>query len=195
MDFTPVSKARISAIGTYVPEQSLTNADLEKIVETSDEWIIQRTGIKERRIAAKNQYTSDLCIAAVQDLLHCFNKKVEEVDFIIVATTTPDFPFPSVSTQIQKHFSIPSAGAIDISAACAGFSYGLILANSLITCGLYRNILVVAGETLSKVTDYTDRTTCILFGDGAGAVWVERDEENPGFLAASSGTDGTAGIH
>jgi 3-oxoacyl-[acyl-carrier-protein] synthase-3 len=192
---SPTSKARITALGTYVPQRRLTNFDLEQLVDTSDEWIVQRTGIRERRIAAEDEFTSDLCIAAVHDLIKRHAKRIDDVDFIIVATSTPDFPFPGVACQIQEHFAIPAAGAIDISAACAGFTYGLILANSLITSGIYRKVLVVAGETLSKVTDYSDRTTCILFGDGAGAALVERDDENPGFLQVISGSDGRAGIH
>jgi 3-oxoacyl-[acyl-carrier-protein] synthase-3 len=189
------AKARITAIGTYVPERRLTNFELEQMVDTSDEWIVQRTGIRERRIAGPSEYTSDLCVAAVKDLIERYGKSVSDVDFIIVATTTPDYPFPSVSSQIQARCGIEQAGAIDISAACAGFTYGLHLASGLIASGLHKKVLVVGGETLSKVTDYHDRTTCILFGDGAGAVLVERDEEVSGFLAAHVGAKGEGGVH
>lgn len=189
------SKARITAIGSYVPERILTNADLEATVDTSDEWIVQRTGIRERRIAPPDVFTSELCVKAVQNMVEQYRVSVEDVDMILVATTTPDFPFPSVACLVQERFGIPSAGALDISAACAGFVYALNLANGLITSGLNRKVLVIGGETLSKVTDYTDRTTCILFGDGAGAVLVERDEGRPGFLHSASGSDGRAGIH
>ncbi len=189
------SKARITAIGSHVPERILTNADLEGLVDTSDEWIVQRTGIRERRIAPSDVFTSDLCVKAVQNMVEQYQVSVEDVDMILVATTTPDFPFPSVACMVQERLGIPSAGALDISAACAGFVYALNLANGLITSGLNRKVLVIGGETLSKVTDYTDRTTCILFGDGAGAVLVERDEDNPGFLHSTQGSIGRAGIH
>lgn len=192
---TVPSKAKITAIGTYVPERRLTNADLEKLVDTSDEWIVQRTGMRERRISGEQEFTSHLCIRAIEDLIQTYGQNVEDVDLIIVATTTPDYPFPSVACLIQEHFHIQSTGAFDLNATCAGFAYGLHIANGLITSGMHRKVLVVGGETLSKVTDYTDRTTCILFGDGAGAVLVEADETNPGFLASIQGTDGSGGVH
>lgn len=189
------SKARITAIGTYVPERVLTNADLEAMVETSNEWILQRTGIRERRIADENQFTSHLAIAAVEQLAKDYNKTLTDVDLILVATTTPDYPFPSVASMIQAHFGMEQAGAMDLGATCAGFTYALHTANGMVSAGLHRKVLVVAAETLSKVTDYTDRTTCILFGDGAGAVLVERDEENPSFHSAYLGSKGEGGIH
>ncbi|NWL89226.1 ketoacyl-ACP synthase III [Paenibacillus sp. 79R4] len=189
------SQARITAIGTHVPEQRLTNDDLSKLVDTNDEWIVQRTGMKERRIAAEHEFTSDLCIKAVQNLAERYNKSLDDVDIIIVATTTPDYPFPSVACKIQDYFGISRTGAFDLNATCAGFVYGLHLANGLITSGLHKKILVVAGETLSKVTDYTDRSTCILFGDGAGAVLVEYDDSHPGFISSVQGTNGEGGIH
>lgn len=189
------SKARITAIGAYVPEKRLTNHDLEKMVDTNDEWVVQRTGIRERRIAEPDQYTSDLCIGAVKHLIQTSGKTVEDVDFIIVATATPDYSFPSVASRIQAKFGITNAGSIDISVACAGFVYALHIANGLITAGLHKKILVIGAETLSKTTDYEDRTTCILFGDGAGAVLVEWDPENPGFLASHVGTNGEGGAN
>lgn len=189
------SKARITAIGTYIPEKILTNEDLEQLVETNDEWIVQRTGIQKRHIAAEEEFTSHLCIRAVERLRDTYNVSLDDVDLILVATTTPDYPFPSVACQIQQHFEMASTGALDLNATCAGFTYALHLANGLITSGLNRKVLVVAGESMSKVTDYTDRNTCILFGDGAGAVLVEFDPGEPGFEAAVMGTQGSGGIH
>ncbi|WP_028776836.1 ketoacyl-ACP synthase III [Shimazuella kribbensis] len=189
------SKARITAIGTYVPRKILTNHNLEKMVETNDEWITKRTGIKERRIAGDNEYSSTLAIKAVENLIETYPVELQDVDCILVATTTPDHIFPSVACQIQSYFHIHSTGAFDLNATCAGFTYGLHVANSLITSGAHKKVLVVATETLSKVTDYTDRSTCILFGDGAGALLVEYDEENPSFIASYMGSDGAGGAH
>jgi 3-oxoacyl-[acyl-carrier-protein] synthase-3 len=189
------SAARITAIGTYVPENVLTNTDLENMVDTSDEWIVQRTGIRERRIAGEHEYTSDLCIQAVKNMMQRYQVQVADVDLIIVCTTTPDHHFPGTANLVQAAFSITGAGAFDMNAACAGFAYGLHLADGLVSAGLNRKVLVIGAETLSKVTDYTDRTTCILFGDGAGAVLVERDEQRPGFLASHLGSSGEGGIH
>lgn len=188
-----MSKAKITAIGTYAPSRRLTNADLEKIVDTSDEWIVQRTGMRERRIADEHQFTSDLCIEAVKNLKSRYKGTLDDVDMILVATTTSDYAFPSTACRVQEYFGWESTGALDINATCAGLTYGLHLANGLITSGLHQKILVIAGETLSKVTDYTDRTTCVLFGDAAGALLVERDEETPGFLASVQGTSGNGG--
>lgn len=189
------SKARVTAIGSYVPERILTNEDLERMVETSDEWIVQRTGIKKRHIAADDEFTSNLCIQAAEQMRQHYNVSLDDVDFIIAATTTPDFSFPTVSCRIQKHFGMERAGAIDLNATCAGFAYALHLADSMISSGMHKKILVVAGETMSKITDYTDRSTCILFGDGAGAFLVEYDPEQPGFESFILGTNGAGGIH
>ncbi|WP_433773296.1 ketoacyl-ACP synthase III [Bacillus wiedmannii] len=189
------SKSRISAIGTYVPDQILSNNDLEKIVHTNDEWIVQRTGMKERRIAREDEYSSHLAIKAIENLCTTYKKNLENIDCIIVATTTADYIFPSVACQIQQYFNIPHTLAFDLNATCAGFTYGLHVGNSLITSGSHETVLVVATETLSKVTDYTDRTTCILFGDGAGAILLERDENKPSFIATHMGTNGDGGIH
>jgi 3-oxoacyl-[acyl-carrier-protein] synthase III len=187
------SKARITAIGSYVPEQVLTNYDLEKMIDTNNEWIVQRTGIKERRIAQKEEFTSDLCVKAVEDLIENSYRSIDDVDMIIVSTITPDYHMPSVAAYLQAKLGIRNTGAIDLNAACAGFTYGLHMANSLITSGLHKKVLVIGGETMSKITDYDDRTTCILFGDGAGAVLVEYDEKQPSFLSAHLGTNGEAG--
>jgi len=187
--------SRITAIGTYVPEKKLTNFDLEQMVETTNDWIIQRTGIRERRISRPDEFTSDLCVAAVKDLMHRYNKKVEDVDMIIVATSTPDFPFPSVASIIQERLNIEQTGAIDLSAACAGFVYALHTANTYIASGLHKKILVIGADTISKITDYTDRNTCVLFGDGAGAIMVERDEQIKGFIGFHLGSDGSGAQH
>lgn len=189
------SKARITAIGSYVPQKKLLNEDLEKMVNTNDEWIVQRTGIKERRIAGNEEYASNLAFKAIENLIEKYNKDLQDVDCIIVATTTPDYAFPSVACLIQSHFHIRCTGAFDLNATCAGFTYALHLANNLITSEAHKKILVVATETLSKVTDYEDRATCILFGDGAGAMLVEYDNENPSFVASHMGTNGEGGIH
>lgn len=189
------SKARITAIGSYVPERKLTNHDLEQMVDTSDEWIMKRTGIKERRIAHDEQFTSDLSYNAVLNLMQRYNKSVEDVDLIMVCTFTPDYITPSAASSLQAKLGIKNTGAIDLNAACAGFTYGLHVANGLITAGLNKKILVVGSETLSKVTDYTDRTTCILFGDGAGAALVEFDEQHPSFISSHIGSEGELGHH
>ncbi|MDO7907523.1 ketoacyl-ACP synthase III [Paenibacillus sp. JX-17] len=189
------SKARITAIGSYVPDQILSNADLEKMVDTTDEWIIQRTGMRERRIAGPEQFVSDLSIKAVEALIHDYKAAVDDVDLILVATSTADYGFPSVASRVQKHFGIPSCGAMDLGAACAGFTYGLHMANGLISSGLHKKVLVIGGETLSKITDYTDRSSCILFGDGASAMLVEYDVSNPSFITSDIGTAGEGGQH
>lgn len=190
------SKAIITAIGAYVPERILSNADLEKLVDTSDEWIVQRTGMRERRIAAEHEFVSDLATRAIEDLVRRYAVRIEDVDMIIVASSTVEYAFPSAASRVQANLRIPHTGVLDVNAACAGFTYGLQLANSLVTSGLHRKVLVVGAETLSKITDYTDRTSCVLFGDGAGAVLIEESgQAEGGFLAAISGTNGEGGIH
>lgn len=188
------SRARLSAIGTYVPDGIITNADLEKVVVTDNEWIVRRTGIEQRHQAAPDQKTSDLAIAAVRDLLSRFPAvDASRIDGILVATTTPDMPFPSVASQVQRAIGAERCLAVDLSAACAGFVSALQMANGLILSGAYRSVLVIGAETLTKITDYTDRSTCILFGDGAGAVLVEASD--PGaFLGANAVTDGSGGM-
>jgi 3-oxoacyl-[acyl-carrier-protein] synthase-3 len=182
-------------MGSYVPETVLTNFDLEKLVDTSDEWIYTRTGIKERRIESPDRYTSHMCISAIENMLARYSVTLEDVDLVLVATHTPDYACPSTACLIQKHFGFQQAGAIDLNATCAGFVYGLHLANGMISSGLHRKILVVGADTLSKTTDYTDRTTCILFGDGAGCVLLERTEESSGFIAYHGGSDGSGAKH
>ncbi|RIX52509.1 ketoacyl-ACP synthase III [Paenibacillus nanensis] len=190
------SNSVITAIGTYVPERRITNEYLETLVETSDEWIVQRTGIRERRAAAEHEFTSDLIAGAIDDMVERYGVTLQDVDYIIVATSTPDTIFPSMSALTQARFGIKSCGAIDLQAACAGFTAGLQLGNSLLLSGMYRKILIVGADALTKITDYTDRTTCILFGDGAGAVLLEPAEDGAGsMLAAYSDTDGSGGHH
>ncbi len=187
------SRARITAIGSYVPERVLTNADLEKMVETNDEWIVKRSGIKERRIAQEGEFTSDISYQAVVNLMERYNKSVEDVDMILVCSMTPDFKTPSVASLVQAKLGIKNTGAIDINAACAGFTYGLHVANGLITAGLHKKILVIGAETLSRITDFEDRTTCILFGDGGGAVLMEYDEVQPSFISSHLVSEGEGG--
>lgn len=187
--------ARITALRAYVPEKRLTNAELESMVDTNHEWIVQRTGIKERRIAGEDEFTSDLCVQAVYDLMDKSKKDIHDVDLIIVSTMTPDFYTPSVASLVQAKLGIKRAGSFDLNAACAGFTYGLHLANGLIATGLHQKILVIGGETLSKITDYSDRSTCILFGDGAGAVLVEYNEKDHSFISAHLGSEGERAQH
>lgn len=170
--------ATISSIGIYHPQKEVYNSFFEESLNTSDKWIRERTGIERRFFAAPNEYTGDMCVKAAENLSTNYNKDLTDVDFIIVATTTPDQIVPNVASQVQARLKIPHAGAIDISCACAGFCNGLILAKGLIASGSHKKVLVFGADTLSKVTDFTDRTTCILFGDAAGAVIVEASTEN-----------------
>ena len=190
-----VAPVRVSAYGMYVPSGVITNADLEKIVETSDEWIVQRTGIRERRRVAEHEFTSDMCMAAVEDLVRGFpSVDLKQIEFVIVATTTPDYIYPSVAALLQDRLGIPkSSGALDISAACAGFCSALNLAAALVGSGQTRNALVVTGESLTRSVDYTDRNTCILFGDGAAAMLIEHDAEACALAGMDAGSDGSAG--
>ena len=184
------SNSKITGIGTYVPDRRLTNQDLEKMVDTNDEWIVRRTGVRERRLSDKEEFASDMAIRAVKNLVEKNNVNVDDVDMIIVTTFTPDHFIPTVSSLVQGYFGMKTAGTMDISAACTGFVYGLCVADSLITAGHNNKILVIASETLSKVVDYTDRNTCILFGDAAVAVLVERTEGKGSFIASYFTTDG-----
>ncbi len=183
-------RGRIIATGSYVPDNVVTNHDLEKIVETSDEWIIERTGIKERRIVDGHQATSDLAYEAASIALKSAHLKPKDIDLIIVATITPDMAFPSTACILQDRLGAKNASAFDINAACSGFVYGLHVANGLIRSELHRRILLIGAEVLSKVTDWQDRTTCILFGDGAGAAIIEGTREKRGILSTRIGSDG-----
>lgn len=164
-----MAKAWISGVGSYVPDNILTNADLEKMVETSDEWITERTGISERRIAADNQATSDLAYFAALEAIQNAGLRAEDIDMIIVATETPDHVFPPVACQLQHRLKCRFIPAFDIHLACTGFLAALYTAEQFVKGGAHRHVLVVGADTLSRITDYTDRSTCILFSDGAGA--------------------------
>lgn len=185
--------AEIIATGSYAPEKTLTNLDLEKMVDTSDEWIIERTGIKERRIANENQSTSDLAFEASKNALKSSGIKAKEIDLIIVATVTGDMPMPSTACILQNRLDAKKAAAFDISAACSGFIYGLSVADSFIKSGAYKKILLVGAETLSKFTDWEDRTTCVLFGDGAGAVLIGASSSGSGIISTHLYSDGSLG--
>lgn len=185
--------AQIKAIGVYAPSKVITNDWFADKIETNNEWIISRTGIKERRFAEADEYTSDMCIKAAKNLLaENPGLNFDGVDFIIVGTTSADQVMPNMASQIQNAFSIPNAGCLDIMAACAGFVYGIVLAKGMIAAGTHKKILVFGAETLSKFTDFTDRTSCILFGDGAGVALVEASEQSKIFNAIT-GTDGSHG--
>jgi 3-oxoacyl-[acyl-carrier-protein] synthase III len=171
-------QAKLTAIGTHVPEQVIDNHYYERMIDTSDEWIQSRTGIRERRFTKKNEYTSHIAEQAIHNLMDNYSKDVSDVDYIIFATVTPDHVMPSMAAIMQHRFQMGQAAAIDISAACAGFGYGINLAKALIESGLQRKVLVIGAETLSKATDFNDRTSCVLFGDGAGAALIESAEES-----------------
>jgi 3-oxoacyl-[acyl-carrier-protein] synthase-3 len=187
-------RTRIIATGSYVPESVITNHDLERIIETSDEWIMERTGIRERRIADASQAASDLAYEAAQNALKRAHLKPRDIDLVIVATCTPDMPFPSTACILQDRLGLKHAAAFDINAACSGFIYGLHIANSLIKTEVHRRILLVGAEVLSKVTDWQDRTTCVLFGDGAGAVILEGTKEKRGIISTHIHADGSLGV-
>ena len=188
-----IQSVGIIGTGKYVPERVLTNRDLEAMVETNDEWIVTRTGIKERRLAAESEATSDLAYHAAKEAIAAAGLTAEDIDLIIVATITPDMFFPSTACLLQDKLGAKQAAAFDLSAACSGFIYGLATATSMIVSGLYKHVLVVGAETLSRITDYTDRNTCILFGDGAGAVVLGKVEEGRGFRSFELGADGGGG--
>ncbi len=187
--------AGIIGIGRYLPEKVVTNADLEKIVDTSDEWIRTRTGIEERRIADDNIDTSDMAYESAKKAMEDAGIAPEDLDMILVATVTPDHPFPSVACMLQERLGAVKAAAMDISAACAGFMYGIITAKQFIETGTYKHILVVGVEKLSKVTDWNDRNTAVLFGDGAGAAVIGPVSEGRGILSFELGADGTGAKH
>jgi 3-oxoacyl-[acyl-carrier-protein] synthase-3 len=190
MNLIPVG---VLGAGKYVPDRILTNKELETMVDTNDEWIVSRTGIKERRIAADDQATSDLCLEAAQIALKRAGITADQLDLIIVATVTPDMPFPSTACILQERMGAKKAAAFDLSAACSGFIYGLANASNFIATGIYQYALVIGADCLSRITDYTDRNTCILFGDGAGAVVIGAVPEGRGFRSFELGADGTGG--
>ena len=182
---------RITGVGSYLPQKVLTNADLEKIVDTDDDWIVTRTGIRQRHIAADDEATSDLAFHAATEALDAAGVAAEEIDLIIVATTTPDYPFPSTAALLQARLGAVKAAAFDVQAVCTGFVYALATADQFIRSGMYRKILVVGAEVLSRLLDWNDRTTCILFGDGAGAVVLEADESERGIVSSHLHSDGS----
>lgn len=184
-------RARIISTGSYVPETVITNQDLEKIVDTSDEWIRERTGIGERRIVNGSQAASDLAYEAAQIALKRAHLKAKDLDLIIVGTMSPDMLFPSTACFLQSRLGAKQAAAFDLSAACSGFIYGLHVAGSLIRSETHKRILLVGAEVLSKFTDWEDRGTCILFGDGAGAVILEGTKEKKGVISTHIYSDGT----
>lgn len=183
-------KARIIGTGSYLPERVLSNQDLEKMVETSDEWIVTRTGIKERRIARPDEGTSDMGYEAALKALDMANVKPEEIDLILVATITPDYPFPSTACLLQARLKATSAAALDIQAACTGYLYALSQAKAYIDSGLYKTVLIVAAEKLSSVVNYKDRNTCIIFGDGAAACVVRAEGRGLNIRDVCLGADG-----
>jgi len=185
-----MKKVGIIGVGKYLPKKILANADLEKMVDTSDEWITTRTGIKERRVVCAHEATSDLAVNAAKEALKDAGMKPCDLDLIIIATITPDMQFPSTACLVQAVLGAKNAVCFDISAACAGFVYATIIAQQFIACGNYKNALVVGAEVLSSITDWEDRSTCVLFGDGAGAA-VLSEVKSGGILSTYLGSDGT----
>jgi len=188
-----MKRASIIGTGSYVPQKVLTNSDLEKMVETSDEWIMDRTGIKERRISADNEATSDLALIAAKKALESARLDPKELELIIVGTSSPDMLFPSTACIIQDKIGAVNAAAFDVSAACSGFNCALTAASSFIESGIYNNVMVIGADTLTKYLDWTDRNTCILFGDGAGAVILKATNDGSGVIANYLGAEGSGG--
>jgi 3-oxoacyl-[acyl-carrier-protein] synthase-3 len=185
-------KSKITATGSYLPKKILTNSDLEKIVDTTHDWIVERTGILQRHIAAEGELTSDLAFQAAKKLLENSKISAEEIEMIIVATTTPDLTFPSTATTLQAKLGAKKAFAFDIQAVCSGFVFAINCADNFIKSGQVKNALVVGAESLSRIVDWNDRNTCVLFGDGAGAILLEATtEENSGIIACDLHSDGT----
>lgn len=185
-----MKRSRIVGSGSYVPKMVLTNFDLESMVNTSDEWIIERTGIRERRIAGKDEAASDLAYEASQRALKSSGIKAKDIDLIILATTTPDMVFPSTACLLQDRLNAKKAVAFDVSAACSGFIYSLSVADQFIKEGIYKTALVVGSEVLSRIIDWNDRATCILFGDGAGAVVLQASPDRRGIISVHLHSDG-----
>ena len=189
-----MTNAKIISTGSYLPSKILTNFDLEKMVETSDEWITERTGIKQRHIAAENELTSDLAFKAAQNAITSANINKDDIELIVFATTTPDKTFPSSATILQNKLGISSkCFAFDVQAVCCGFIYALNIANNFIKTGQVKTALVIGAETISRIVDWTDRNTCVLFGDGAGAVILQATEEDKGILNCKMHSDGQYG--
>jgi len=188
-------RAKISSVGAYVPPRLLTNADLEKMVETNDQWIVERTGIRERHLVDKGVATSDLAAEAARDCLRRRGIEADEVDAIIVATVTPDMLFPATACLVQDKIGAKGAWGFDLSAACSGFLYALQLGAKLVESGAHTKVMVIGADVMSSILDYTDRSTCILFGDGAGAVLIEPCAENEvGFVDFVHEIDGSGAL-
>ena len=183
-------RAKILGTGAAVPKRILSNADLEKLVETSDEWIISRTGIRERHVVSEGEHFSDLCTRAGDQALKRAHVKAEDLDMILVGTISGDMPFPATSCLVQRNLGALRAAASDVSAACVGFLYALHLADGLIQSGKAQNVLVIGGEILSRYVDWTDRNTCVLFGDGAGAVLLQATRGDHGILGSMMKANG-----
>jgi len=181
--------SKIAGTGSYLPEKILTNADLEKMVDTTDEWIFTRTGIRERHLAAQDEFTSDLALKAAENAIISAGIDASAIDLIIVATTTPDKVFPSVATMVQRKLEIAGCPAFDVQAVCSGFIYALATADNFIKAGSVKCALVIGAETFSRITDYTDRSNCILWGDGAGAVILQASNER-GIISTHLHADG-----
>lgn len=187
-----MKRAAILGAGFYVPPKVITNFDLEKTLDTSDEWISQRTGIKERHISSKDEPTSDLGVKAAINALKNANMEKEEIDFVITATVTGDYPWPATANIITDKLGLKNIPSIDISAACTGFIYALVIAKSFVESGMYKKILLIAAEEFTKIVNWQDRSTCVLFGDGAGAVIVgEAADDNCGILSTYVASDGS----
>lgn len=187
---SPPLRARIIGMASYLPERILTNADLEKMVETSDEWIVSRTGMKERRIAKEDEFTSDMGAEAGRRALAKAGLPATAIDLILVATLTPDYIFPSTAALIQAELQAPQAAALDFQAACTGYLYGFSIAKAMIEAGLYKNILLIASEKLSSIVNYEDRNTCVLFGDGAAACVISNEGSGFAIREVTLGADG-----
>ena len=183
-------RARVAGTGAYVPKKLLTNADLERLVETSDEWITTRTGIKERHIASDGEHFSEFCTRAAEQALKRAHIKAEDLDMILVGTISGDMPFPATSCLVQRNIGATRAAASDVGAACVGFLYALHLADGLVQSTKADNVLVVGGEILSRIVDWTDRNTCVLFGDGAGAVVLQATRGDHGILGSIMKSNG-----
>src|SRR5437867_12600228 len=190
----PNFSAILAGTGSCLPERRLTNDDLSKMVETNDEWIVQRTGIRERRIAGEGETTATLGTTAARRAIEAAGIQPSEIDLIVCATITPEMVFPSTACFIGAALGIPGVPAFDMSAACSGFIYALVTGANFIKAGMYKNVLVLGAETLSRITNYKDRNSCILFGDGAGAVVLARSEDTRhGLIFSTLHADGTGG--
>ncbi len=188
-----MKRVKILGTGRCLPEKKVTNFDLEKIVDTNNEWIVTRTGIHERRFATDEEATSDLATIAANKAIEKAGLTAEDIDLIIVATVTPDMHFPSTACIVQANIGAKNAAAFDLEAACSGFLYGVTIGNQFIASGMYKHVLVIGAETLSKVMDFEDRKTCVLFADGAGAAVLGPSDDDSGILSTTMGADGVGG--